>query len=119
MEPWPSASDLRNNYERINWHYGDNPRPFWVIHQNQVYRFLTLNGGPASFSAINLKSETNTPKSPSVVSCEAFFLNKLRSDAPPKKSLPFNEANTEISSLSTKQTEAPNQTIPELQLEIT
>lgn len=38
----PSPEDLMTNYEKMDWHYGQEPIPFWVIYENHVYQFVEL-----------------------------------------------------------------------------
>lgn len=76
---FPSTETVRENYKQLNWTYNSNIRPFWVIHNNEVYLFSKKNGGTYGNSICILKPKCNI-KYVKSNDCD-FYLNELDIDS--------------------------------------
>lgn len=84
MDVFPSSSYLIDNYNKIDWSYSDDTKPYWVLYDSEVFKYVKKNGGK-SITIISCRDEK---KHPSVGKCQ-FFLNemitKVIKHAPTKK----------------------------------
>jgi len=64
-EIWPSCEELQSSYQRMNWEYGDYPRPHWVVWKGSVWKFCSLVGS----NQVKVFSPTTEIRTPTMKKC--------------------------------------------------